>query len=198
MYTLSDPSIRVQCHSVLRNGLSSIKDYYNSINSMIDSYISKKQNVLIHCVYGVTRSCSCDIGYCFWMDHCSYYDAYNLVKSKRLECDIPFTYENYLREYSRQYLDGIVDASIDRACSNHVVRILCGTGTTPSLLKQLREFEESHPYCRFGSQMDSDLVYSAKCFSVGSFIRDDVDLEDFTEELTPFLSQFEVYSISVD
>ena len=180
------------------NGLLSIKDYYNSINSVIDSYISKKKNVLIHCVYGATRSCSCAIGYCIWKDHCSYTDAYNLVKSKRQECDIPYAYERYLQEYSYQYLEGKVDPSVDRACGNHELRVLCGTGTAASLLKNLYQFEESHPYCRFSSQMESDVVYSAQCFSVDLFIRDDVDLEGFIEELKPSLSQFELFNISVD
>lgn len=176
----------------------SIKDYYEHINSTIDSYISKKRNVLIHCVYGVTRSCSCAIGYCIWKDRCTYDEAYSVVKSNRPECDIPWDYECYLREYSHQYLNGKTDPLIDRECYNHVMSILCGTGSATSLLKCLYEFEESHPYCRFGAHMDCDSVYTAKRFSVGSFIREDIDLDVMKTELEPFLTQFDLYNINFD
>lgn len=123
VYFLSDPSIEVIRHRVLDHGKLSILDYTNNVNQRIQNVANSNQNVLIHCTYGQTRSCSCAIGYFIWKNRWSYDQAYHLVSKQRPVIDIPFEYEQYLREYESQLLRGIVNKSIDKICPNCAIAL---------------------------------------------------------------------------
>ena len=46
-------------------------------------FIEKADKVFVHCLCGVSRSATIVIAYLMWKAHCSYYDAYFFVKSRR-------------------------------------------------------------------------------------------------------------------
>ena len=121
-YQLSDPSIEIAHFNVRSHGIQTIKEHFDSINKEIDSFVRGNKNVLIHCYYGMTRSCSCAIAYFIWKNQWSFDQAFELVSSKRRECDIPFDYEEYLREYENQ-CKGFRNEQIDRIETNCLITV---------------------------------------------------------------------------
>ena len=60
-----------------------IKDILEDCNKFIENAIENGGKVLVHCVYGVSRSSSIVISYVMHKYSISYQEAYELVKSKR-------------------------------------------------------------------------------------------------------------------
>ena len=195
---MEDDSIRVVEHNVRNNGLLSIREHFDMINTQIDSFVKEKKNVLIHCVYGQTRSCSCAISYFMWKDRIRFEEAFNLVKSRREECEIPNAMEQFLREYERQLLDGITNEAIDASCCNAVVKILSECDCSDKIMNCLNEFKKSCPYCRFGSFITKDVVFGMNRYSIPAYIREDIDLDEWKDEMEPFLSSVGLQDISID
>lgn len=184
--------------NVRRNGLLSIRDHLNSINTQIDEYAKENQNVLIHCVYGQTRSCSCAIGYFIWKDRIRFDEAFQLVQSQREECEIPFGMEHYLREYERQLLDGVKNESIDASCCNSIVKILCECDKPDLVRGCMQNFAETCSYCRFGTHITSDKVFGIHKHAIPAFVREDIDLEELKDEIEPHLSSLGLKDLVID
>ena len=180
------------------NGLLSIREHFDTINKQIDSFVQEKKNVLIHCVYGQTRSCSCAIGYFIWKDRIRFDEAFHLVQSRREECEIPNGMEQFLREYERQLLDGVRNESIDSSCTNAVVKILSECDCSDKIKECLDEFRKSCPHCRFGSSISKDVVFGLNRYIIPAYIKEDIDLDEWKEEMEPFLSSVGLQDISVD
>ena len=195
---MEDESIKVVEHNVRNNGLLSIREHFDTINTQIDSFVKEKKNVLIHCVYGQTRSCSCAIGYFIWKDRVRFDEALRLVQSRREECEIPNGMEQFLREYERQLLEGVTNESIDASCCNAVVKILSECDSSEKIKECLNAFKKACPHCRFGSHITKDVVFGLNRYTIPAYIREDIDLDEWKDELEPFLSPIELQDISVD
>lgn len=197
-YDVPDPRIQIIHRNIRDHGVLTIKEYLNSINQIIDSTTSKEENVLIHCFYGMTRSCSCAIAYFMWKQNKSYDEAYSLVKSKRPQCDIPYDYEVFLREYGNQ-LNGHINHQIDHIDYNAVITITVPSSLSiESAIATMNRFTNIEKDIHIGNHEITEGHYGMKevCFQL--YIPSSCNLEDVEYSLNNYLDESDISSLRIE
>ena len=181
-----------------KSGAISLREYYEDINKKIDSYTSSGRNVLIHCFYGMTRSCTCAIAYFMWKRKWGYDQAFHLVNEKRKECDIPYDVEIMLREYENQLLKGVQNTDVDSVCYNAVISITMKEGTNEEeLLARMMMFPDyNHGVC-LGRHEVTVGCFESRVMSFQAFVDESVDDESLEEELYNYLEGFDILSVQM-
>lgn len=196
-YDVTDPGIQIIHRNIRDHGVLTIKEYLNSINRIIDSTVSKNKNVLIHCYYGMTRSCSCAIAYFMWKQNISYDEAYGLVKTKRPQCDIPYDYEVYLREYENQ-LSGSINYNIDHINYNAVITITMPSSSIESTVATVNRFTNIEKDIHIGNHEVVDGHYGMKEVSFPLYIPSNCNLEDVEYSLNDYLDESDISSLRIE
>ena len=85
--SLIDVNMNIPESCNINHKLISIEDEEN-VNLMRHlkeciEFIENSNKIFVHCMCGISRSPSVVIAYLMWKAHCSYYDAYFFVKSRR-------------------------------------------------------------------------------------------------------------------
>ena len=194
-YRLQDPSIKTVPFSVLQNGLDTIRDHFEQINRVIDNCVETNQTVLIHCVYGMTRSCSCAIAYTMWKDRVPFENAYRLVKSKRTECDLSYEYESYLRAYEEELFNNATHSFTN---FNAVLYITGDQGKGKELLDDLNQFSKVHNTYRVGTSLTEEPIYSVTRYCIPIFVAESEDWDCFAAELDEFLQPRGIQDVRVE
>lgn len=78
-----------------------IKCYFDSTNNFIDKCVKNNGKVLVHCMYGVSRSATIVCAYLIKTLHIDTLTAYKLLKDKR---DIVHPNEGFIRQLNDYYL----------------------------------------------------------------------------------------------
>ena len=78
-----------------------IKCYFDSTNNFIDNCVKNNGKVLVHCMYGVSRSATIVCAYLIKTLHIDTLTAYKLLKDKR---DIVHPNEGFIRQLNDYYL----------------------------------------------------------------------------------------------
>lgn len=67
----------------LDDGLTSLREYFLEVCEFIHERVGRGENVLVHCVQGVSRSPTFVLAYLMWADRISLTDAFYALKAKR-------------------------------------------------------------------------------------------------------------------
>lgn len=197
-YVLLDPNIQIIHHDVINHGNLSLKEYYENLHKQIANITSTNQNVLIHCYYGMCRSCSCAIAYFMWKKKYSYDEAYQLVKSKRPVCDIAYDFEMYLREYEKQ-LNGYETNTIKDIQYNYIVTITIPCQTSAErIIAEMYRFPNTLKDIHIGKNECLDGYYNSKEIAFEISIPLSYQEEDIEEILQDYFSNEEILSLRLD
>ena len=197
-YELHNTTIEVVKHNVRKSGVISLKQYYEDINKKIDMCTTSNRNVLIHCFYGATRSCTCAIAYFMWKRKWRYDQAFKLVSEKRRECDIPYDVEIMLREYENQLLLGVQNTDVDAVCYNCVISVTVKEGANEEeLLARMMNFPDyNHGVCLGRHEVNAG-CFGSQVITFQAFVDESVDDESLEQELYNYLEGFEVLSVQM-
>lgn len=192
---MQDPSIKTVSFSVLQNGLNTIRDHFEQMNRMIDDYVESNKPVLIHCVYGMTRSCSCAIAYTMWKNRIPFDDAYRLVKSKRSECDISYEYESYLHAYEEELFNNVSHSFTN---FNAVLYVTGDPGKGKEILDDLLQFSKSHRTYRVGTSLTEEPIYSVTRYCIPAYVAESEDWDCVAVELDELLQPRGIQDVRVE
>lgn len=165
------------------------------MNRVIDGYVEANKTVLIHCVYGMTRSCSCAIAYTMWKDRIPFESAYQLVKSKRTECDISYEYESYLRAYEDELLNNATHSFTN---FNAVLYITGEPGKGKEILEDLIQFSKLHKAYRVGASVTEEPIYSVTRYCIPAYVAESEDWDCFAAELDERLQPRGIQDVRVE
>jgi dual specificity phosphatase 12 len=79
-----------------------IQQFFNEVHEFIDKAIDNKENVLVHCKGGMSRSASMLCSYLMRKFSLSFDEAYKILKERRPIVDINEGFQNELRDYQKQ------------------------------------------------------------------------------------------------
>ena len=146
----------------------------------------------------MTRSCSCAIAYFIWKNKWSFDEALNLVQTKRRECDIPFDYEEYLREYENQ-LKGFKNEQIDRIEANCLITVtIPASGSHERIIAEVSRFTNKENDIRIMRNQLEEGVFGTKEVVFEAFIPEERDEEGIEELLNDHLLEMDIHSVRID
>ncbi|KAK8792031.1 hypothetical protein WA158_005408 [Blastocystis sp. Blastoise] len=105
-YTLADDSIEIYSFFVTPSPSQTPLKYFHDVFEKIDSYLSKKEHVLIHCYYGQTRSAVVTTAFLIWKNKLSLKECYRILMKGRPICDISYEYYDLLENLVNEWIYG--------------------------------------------------------------------------------------------
>lgn len=132
-----------------------------------------------------------------WKKKCSYDEAYNLVKSQRSVCDIPFDLEEYLREYGNQ-LNGIRNEKIDHIEYNSIIKITIPSTLHPEeLIAKMSHLPNIVNGLHIGRHECSSGYYGTKEMEFEVYIAPEKDEEEIEFLLQDYFENVDIHSIQI-
>ena len=145
----------------------------------------------------MTRSCSCAIAYFIWKNQWSFDQAFELVSSKRRECDIPFDYEEYLREYENQ-CKGFRNEQIDRIETNCLITVTIPDDQShEKVIAEVSRFTNKEKDIFIMKNQIGEGVYGTKEIVFDAFIPEERDEEYVEELLNDHLLEMDIHSVRI-